>query len=399
MALRSGPPRGETRRLHQARRHRLATSLSRPPPPHAPCLRPRRWCSVRAMPSSTSASPIPICCRWTRSSRAPAAAHRDIRHGRCWPTARPRARGRSSDGFATASKHARASPVSLDECLGTAGNSDAIDQVCTLFTRPGDIAFVESPTYHLGLRILRDHDLDLRPIPTDRDGLRVDVLAEQLRQLASSGRTARLLYTIPTFHNPTGVNLSTARRRALVDLAVEHGFVDPGRRRLSGAVVRRRGTSGAVRDRPARHRDPHGLVREVTGAGAQARLDQLQPRPGATARGWRTPRQRRRAELHRRDGGGRVVPRRRLRRARRAPARRLSGAAGCPGRGTEAGPAFGRLLRPAGRRLFHLGHAAITFRHRNAAGAGRLATRCRSSPEPGSRPMAPTATRCGCRSR
>jgi 2-aminoadipate transaminase len=114
--------------------------------------------------------------------------------------------------------------VSLEECIGTAGNSDAIDQVCTLFTRPGDIAFVESPTYHLGLRILQDHQLDLRPVPTDAEGLRVDVLAEQLQQL-SAGQRARLLYTIPTFHNPTGVSLSEARRRALVDLAVEHGLL------------------------------------------------------------------------------------------------------------------------------------------------------------------------------
>jgi DNA-binding transcriptional MocR family regulator len=112
--------------------------------------------------------------------------------------------------------------VSLDECIGTAGNSDAIDQVCTLFTRPGDIAFVESPTYHLGLRILRDHHLELRPVPTDADGLRVDHLAEQLRLLSREGRRARLIYTIPTFHNPTGVNLSAERRRALVDLAIEH---------------------------------------------------------------------------------------------------------------------------------------------------------------------------------
>jgi 2-aminoadipate transaminase len=115
--------------------------------------------------------------------------------------------------------------VSLEECIGTAGNSDAIDQVCTLFTRPGDIAFVESPTYHLGLRILQDHQLDLRPVPTDAEGLRVDVLAEQLQQLSAAGQRARLLYTIPTFHNPTGVNLSEARRRALVDLAVEHGLL------------------------------------------------------------------------------------------------------------------------------------------------------------------------------
>lgn len=115
--------------------------------------------------------------------------------------------------------------VPLEECLGTAGNSDAIDQVCTMFTRPGDIVFVESPTYHLGLKILRDHHLDLHAVPTDGDGLQVDRLAEELRRLAATGRRARLIYTIPTFHNPTGVNLSAERRRALIDLAVEHDLI------------------------------------------------------------------------------------------------------------------------------------------------------------------------------
>lgn len=115
--------------------------------------------------------------------------------------------------------------VSLDECIGTGGNSDAIDQVCTLFTEPGDIAFVESPTYHLGLKILRDHHLELRPIPTDADGLQVGVLETELQRLARDGRRARMVYTIPTFHNPTGVNLSPARRQALVDLAAAHDLL------------------------------------------------------------------------------------------------------------------------------------------------------------------------------
>ena len=44
--------------------------------------------------------------------------------------------------------------MSLDERIGTGGNSDAIDQVCTLFTEPGEVAFIESPTYHLGVKIL-----------------------------------------------------------------------------------------------------------------------------------------------------------------------------------------------------------------------------------------------------
>jgi len=73
--------------------------------------------------------------------------------------------------------------LTLDECIGTAGNSDAIDQVCTLFTEPGDVALVESPTYHLGLKILRDHRLDLRAVPVDADGLRVDGLEATLAQL------------------------------------------------------------------------------------------------------------------------------------------------------------------------------------------------------------------------
>lgn len=115
--------------------------------------------------------------------------------------------------------------VTLDECIGTAGNSDAIDQVCTLFTRPGDVAIVESPTYHLGLKILRDHHLDLRAVPMDENGLRMDALDATLAQLDREGKQARLVYTIPTFHNPTGVNLSLDRRRALVDRAVRHGFL------------------------------------------------------------------------------------------------------------------------------------------------------------------------------
>jgi DNA-binding transcriptional MocR family regulator len=115
--------------------------------------------------------------------------------------------------------------LALDECLGTGGNSDGIDQVCTLFTEPDDIVLVESPTYHLGLKVLRDHHLDLRPIPMDEGGLRVDALESTLAAVARDGHRVRMLYTIPTFHNPTGVNLADDRRRAVVDVAVRHGFL------------------------------------------------------------------------------------------------------------------------------------------------------------------------------
>ena len=115
--------------------------------------------------------------------------------------------------------------VPLDEIVITAGNSDAVDQICTLFTRPGDVVLVESPTYHLALRIMNDHPVTLVPVPVDERGLQVDALAQTVQELKRQGRTVRLLYTIPTYHNPTGVCLSDDRRRALAALAAAEGFV------------------------------------------------------------------------------------------------------------------------------------------------------------------------------
>jgi 2-aminoadipate transaminase len=106
-----------------------------------------------------------------------------------------------------------------DELLITGGNSHALDQILTLCTKPGDTVLVESPTYHLAVRILRDHPVRLVAIPTDQEGLVVDALAERLADLRRTGVRPRLLYTIPTFHNPTGHCLSLARRQVLVELA------------------------------------------------------------------------------------------------------------------------------------------------------------------------------------
>ncbi|MCL4860009.1 MAG: PLP-dependent aminotransferase family protein [Caldilineaceae bacterium] len=112
-----------------------------------------------------------------------------------------------------------------DELLITGGNSHTLDQILTLCTEPGDTVLVESPTYHLAVRILREHPVHLVGIPMDQDGLIVDALSETLAHLRRQGIRPRLLYTIPTHHNPTGVSLSLERRRALVELGAETGLL------------------------------------------------------------------------------------------------------------------------------------------------------------------------------
>jgi DNA-binding transcriptional MocR family regulator len=101
----------------------------------------------------------------------------------------------------------------------TGGVSQALDLICTLFTRPGDVVLVESPVYHLALRIFRDHGLELVPVAADEEGLRIDRLSEALETLHKRGRSPRFLYTVPTFNNPTGMTMPLERRHALAALA------------------------------------------------------------------------------------------------------------------------------------------------------------------------------------
>jgi len=102
----------------------------------------------------------------------------------------------------------------------TSGASGALDLLCTLYTRPGDVICVEEPSYFLALRIFEDHALQVIPIQTDRDGLVIEALQAQLEN-----HDPKFIYVIPTFQNPTGYTLSGERRQQLVRLARKHGFL------------------------------------------------------------------------------------------------------------------------------------------------------------------------------
>lgn len=117
------------------------------------------------------------------------------------------------------SKHYGAA-VSTDQLFITAGASQGLDLICTLYTQPGDTVFVEEPSYFLALRIFADHRLKVVGIPMDSDGLNLEALEEKLAE-----HRPVFLYTVPVFHNPSGVTLSAARRNRLVELSEQHDFL------------------------------------------------------------------------------------------------------------------------------------------------------------------------------
>ncbi|MFP4205216.1 MAG: PLP-dependent aminotransferase family protein [Spirochaetaceae bacterium] len=100
------------------------------------------------------------------------------------------------------------------------GVSQALDLLCSLFTRPGDLVLAEEPTYFLALRIFEDHGLRVRSVSTDADGL----IPEAVEEAVAEEQPA-FLYTIPVHQNPSGVTMSAVRRERVVSLAERHGFL------------------------------------------------------------------------------------------------------------------------------------------------------------------------------
>ena len=113
-----------------------------------------------------------------------------------------------------------------ENVLLTNGATHAIDVVCHTFLEPDDEVFVEAPTFMGTLKLLLNYGAEVTGFETDADGLRVDAVAAELEERREAGAPLpKLLYTIPTFQNPTGTTLSLDRRERLLSLAEEYDFV------------------------------------------------------------------------------------------------------------------------------------------------------------------------------
>ncbi|HNS59777.1 MAG TPA: PLP-dependent aminotransferase family protein [Anaerolineales bacterium] len=110
--------------------------------------------------------------------------------------------------------------VSAENLFVTTGISNALDLVCTFFTKPGDTILVEEPSYFLALRIFADHHLNVVSVETDEHGLIPESLEKKIISLPP-----KFLYLIPTFQNPTGYTLTQERREQIVQLAEKHNFL------------------------------------------------------------------------------------------------------------------------------------------------------------------------------
>ena len=121
----------------------------------------------------------------------------------------------------------------------TTGAQEALDLVAKTFCDPGDIVITEGPTYLGALQAFSAYEPDIRTVEFDDDGMRMDLLEEELKRIGKGNPKLKFLYTIPNFQNPGGVTMTPERRKRLLELSHEYDFIvvedDPyGRLRYEG---------------------------------------------------------------------------------------------------------------------------------------------------------------------
>lgn len=112
---------------------------------------------------------------------------------------------------------ARGVECSPEQVVIVSGSQQGLDLVSRLLLHEGDQVAVEEPGYGNGFRLFQANGARVTGIPVDDEGIRIDVLEQVL-----SRNTLRLLYVMPIFQNPTGLNLSPQRIEGLLQICRRH---------------------------------------------------------------------------------------------------------------------------------------------------------------------------------
>jgi 2-aminoadipate transaminase len=110
------------------------------------------------------------------------------------------------------------------DVLVTTGSQQLLYMLSELLLDPGDIVITESPSYFVYHSVLAGNGSRVLTVPMDDDGMITAELERLLESIDRAGELHRvkLIYTVDYFQNPTGLTLSTGRRRHMFEIARRH---------------------------------------------------------------------------------------------------------------------------------------------------------------------------------
>lgn len=114
---------------------------------------------------------------------------------------------------------------SYEDVVITTGSQQGLDLVGRVLIDPGDVVFVELPTYSGALAAFHNLQAHCAGVPQDAEGIDLAALAAAIAAATAQGQRAKFIYVTPNFQNPAGLLMSRPRRLALLELARRHDLV------------------------------------------------------------------------------------------------------------------------------------------------------------------------------
>jgi DNA-binding transcriptional MocR family regulator len=108
----------------------------------------------------------------------------------------------------------------VEEVMALSGSQQGIDLTARILLEPGDIVVVEEPTFFPAAQAFKAIGARVMGVPIDDKGMRIDILEQLLHRYRP-----KLVYTMPTFHNPTGTEMEIERRKKLLELAYKYRVI------------------------------------------------------------------------------------------------------------------------------------------------------------------------------
>lgn len=125
-------------------------------------------------------------------------------------------------------KYMKNKGVSLEgrDVLIINGFTEGFDILLSTLTIDGDKVACEEPTHNTAIKMMKTHNLDIKPIKMNKDGIDIESLEKTLKE-----SKPKFIYLIPSYHNPTGIVIKGEKRQEVYNVCekykvpiIEDGF-------------------------------------------------------------------------------------------------------------------------------------------------------------------------------
>ncbi len=109
----------------------------------------------------------------------------------------------------------------FNDTIIVSGGQQGIELATKCLVNEGDVVIVEEPSFIGALNAFRSYGAKLVGVPVQEDGMDIDAL----KKAVSENDNVKMIYTIPTFQNPSGITMSVEKRKAVYEIAKENNIM------------------------------------------------------------------------------------------------------------------------------------------------------------------------------